>query len=58
MWPQLNEWPHLHPDEWTGKPLHASTDVAGDKFYFKNKLIFLDSDSTLCDVVIHLNKVN
>lgn len=19
VWPQLSEWPHLHPDEWIGK---------------------------------------
>lgn len=41
------------------KILHASTDVAGDKSYFKNKLIFLDSDSTLCDVVtIWIKSIN
>jgi len=37
------------------KILHASTDAAGDSSYFKNQLTFLDSDSTLSDVVIHLN---
>lgn len=53
------EWMATFASRWMDrKILHASTDVAGDKSYFKNKLIFLDSDSTLCDVVIHLNKVN
>lgn len=53
------EWMATFASTWMDrKILYASTDVAGDKSYFKNLVIFLDSDSTLCDVVIHLNKVN
>lgn len=53
------EWMATFASRWMDrKILYAFTDVAGDKSYFKNLLIFLDSDSTFCDVVIHLNKVN
>lgn len=50
------EWMATFTSRWMNKKiLLASTDTAGDNSYFKNQLPFLDSDSTLCDVVIHLN---
>ena len=50
------EWMATFASRWMNrKILHASTDAAGDNSYFKNQFTFLDSDSTLCDVVIHLN---
>lgn len=53
------KWTATFAPRWMDrKILHASTDAAGDSSYFKNQLTFVDSDSTLCDVVIHFKSIN